>query len=381
MDPELQAIVERMVAAGESEDDIALVIQNYQPTTSALQRFAGMIPASTPVVGLPAQAIAHPEQLRSIGGAVGGMGGAAVAGPPGGVAGAAAGGGLGEALRRFLKGEPLDEVTGYAKAAGMEGGTQALGWGVGAAAGKVGHGLYKAALRPSTGLRREFGDVAATGLREGIPVTPGGVETAGARVSASRGAAMGMLDDAAATAAPVTAGEVTPALRETIETALRQQRVGENPNLGALGQRLRQLTRTFTPGVGLDEAQGLKETAQDLASTAYRAQDKGAVINSLDAMANKDTAAAIQKAIEARVPGIKAQNLKTQELLGLLRALEDADLARLSGPAPGLTNILNRIPTSPAVMSQTGIGLSRTGTQAPANLARAIVALLEADQR
>lgn len=40
MDPELQAIVERMVSAGESEENIALVIQNYEPQSGALERGA-----------------------------------------------------------------------------------------------------------------------------------------------------------------------------------------------------------------------------------------------------------------------------------------------------------------------------------------------------
>jgi hypothetical protein len=39
MDEELKAIVDRMVAAGESDDNIGLVIQNYKPAESGMSRF------------------------------------------------------------------------------------------------------------------------------------------------------------------------------------------------------------------------------------------------------------------------------------------------------------------------------------------------------
>lgn len=345
------------------------------------QRVASFVPANTPLIGLPIHALADVDELPRMGGAVGGTVGM-LGGPVGSVVGAAAGGAGGEGMRRVVRGEPLDEVTGYAKAAGKEGLLQAAMLGTGRLVEGVGKGLYRSALRPSMAIRREFGDVAETGVREGVPVTQGGTDKAARLTSESRARAMQMVD-AAGDAAPITDADIVgPALKKAIEAAKRQKAVGENPNMLALSDRMKNLTKTFAGGMSPREAQPLKETAQDLAATAYKAQDKGAVINSLDALANKDTAAAIQKAIESRVPGVGPQNAKTRELLGLLKALEDSDTARLAAGPPGIFDIIQRIPTNPRALSIGGIVADRGGKaisrQGP-NVARVLELLLSGD--
>ena len=69
-DPQLQAIVERMVQAGESEDNIALVIQEYKPATTTSQ-FDGAIPGEPPLITAAANegrpAVPAPEEQPSAG--------------------------------------------------------------------------------------------------------------------------------------------------------------------------------------------------------------------------------------------------------------------------------------------------------------------------
>jgi len=100
---------------------------------------------------------------------------------------------------------------------------------------------------------------------------------------------------------------------------------GANPERGLEVVRGDVLTRPSRTGVSLMEAQALKETAQDAASGAYRAMDRG-VVKQLSPDDLMDTAVArgLREAIETRAPAVAPQNARTQALLGGTRALEDA---------------------------------------------------------
>jgi hypothetical protein len=154
MDEELKRIVDKMIAAGESDDDIGLVIQNYQPTPSA---------PSGP----------NYDMASTLGGMVGGLGGFAVAGPPGAIAGAGLGGLVGEAANQYFN--PVNKPTtaidamgrmtqaGLIQAAG-EGASQ----GIGAALKRVAPAIMEMGLQRTRADRMKFPDTARRLVDEGI---------------------------------------------------------------------------------------------------------------------------------------------------------------------------------------------------------------------
>jgi hypothetical protein len=156
------------------------------------------------------------------------------------------------------------------------------------------------------------------------------------------------------------------------------------------------------PGaISLVDAQARKEAAQDAAEKAYRARALGHQVSDIDAMTDEGLASAYRQAIEQRVPQVAAQNANTQSLIGLTRALDDAELrphvlrwlmsmtqgsglALATDPITGAASAATQyVLTSPRAMGGLGIVLGRLGQtsgQVPANLSRALISALDADE-
>lgn len=122
--------------------------------------------------------------IGGIGGTVAGFG---VGGVPGAVGGAAVGGSLGEALRQLaemVRGRPVPTSSDVATGIGKEGGMQALmelgGQGItkGAAAGAK--AVYRGYLKPALSARMlpKAGEIVDTAIREALPISNGGGQTA-----------------------------------------------------------------------------------------------------------------------------------------------------------------------------------------------------------
>ena len=78
-------------------------------------------------------------------------------------------------------------------------------------------------------------------------------------------------------------------------------------------------------GIPLTRAQQLKETAQDAASGAYRTIERGTQKQlSADDLLDAAVAKGLRTGIETRVPAVAAHNQRSQSLIGVQRALEDA---------------------------------------------------------
>jgi hypothetical protein len=73
--------------------------------------------------------------------------------------------------------------------------------------------------------------------------------------------------------------------------------------------------------IPLTRAQELKREAQNLARTAYRTQERGGVVNDIQMSLNEAIAKAAREAIERRAPEVAPLNARTQELIGVERAL------------------------------------------------------------
>lgn len=266
--------------------------------------------------------------------------------------GAAGGAGLAIAGRQIASGKP-EPALDTLKTMGEEGLANAAGEGAGrlATAGvmKGAKVLYKGVLRPSIPLQREFGDVAATGLREGVRVSDSGAQRLTALKDASNSQARGLIAEATAAGAPnVTTQEVANEFGPVWQKGRMQADLGRPDPRPAVIAKLKTFDARNPSGIPVARAQQLKTEAQDLASRAYRAEDRGGALTDLSADADKAMATGLRKGIEARVPDIADVNSRTQDLIGLERGLEDASYRNhpgvgvirtlLGGFAPGATS-------------------------------------------
>lgn len=275
---------------------------------------------------------------------LGAMGGAAlggltspVTGPVGPAMGAAIGGGAGEALRAKATGRDVN--AGDVVTQGLlQGSMQAAGPVVNA----LGSGLYKGgvALLPK-GIKIESPDLATAGYREGIALTKGGANKAGKAITESARQA-----DAAIAAAerggagPVSTRAVISELRPARDKAARAASLGMPDETGAIAGRAKAFAAHNKGGIPLTRAQELKREAQDLATAAYKAHDRGAPINTLETLMNEAQARGLRQEIERLVPGVGDINARTQSLIGLEKAAEHAGqtghvLSRLGGSTVG----------------------------------------------
>jgi hypothetical protein len=153
--------------------------------------------------------------------------------------------------------------------------------------------------------------------------------------------------------------------------------------------------------IGLTEGQGIKREMQDQANTAFRSQEAGNEINSVQAAANQAFANKYKTALEDRVAGLAEHNAQTQRDIGVS---EGIDAARAKGglasnivsgvvaggavpafasghPWAGLTlagaGAATKAATSPYALSRTAILLDQLGSH-PNLQGNAYRALVEA---
>jgi len=297
--------------------------------------------------------------------------------------GGAGGAGLAIAGRQLASGRPESGIE-TAKTMGAQGVGQALGAGAGGvvsgAADKAVPAVLKGIVRPSKGLQQEFPDIVQTMRAERIPV--GQSAKAGARAEASGKEADALVAAAEARGAPpIQTKELHPGLREVNDTMAQRVRLGMPDERPVLTERAQALYRENPGGISLTDAQGLKREAQGVASRTYKALDRGSIVNDTGALTDKAIAGGLRKSIEARVPEVGPVNARTQSLMGLERALEDAESR--SGGITGL-NPLNWLGSLiPGVASHGAFAAdtaARGMTSPPAALIRqALLAMLAGD--
>ena len=360
------AALEKAVLAKHPE--YADLAQPEQPKAQAqpeqpqgdLGRFGGYKMLGDAVINAGKAAINHPVQsLAMLGGIAaapltGGGSLAATAAASG--LGAAGGAGIGSIINALRGGENGPQTAGdVAKTMATEGALGAAGEGIGkgisAGLSKGAYRLYRGVLRPSVPLQREFGDIAATGLREGIPISERGAKTAADKLGQSAATARQMVADAAPTASkirPVT--EVGSETKPLVARAKIRARTGLSDESPAIVGRVKALSKQNPGGIGLEDAQAMKGELQDLAGSVYRAQDKGMPVLDLSADTNAALARGLRQSIESRVPGVGPVNQRTQDLIGLKHAMENANSRNLS---IGIKSLIGD--TTPGLMSGAAI--------------------------
>lgn len=250
-----------------------------------------------------------------------------------------------------------------------------------------GRAAYGAAINPSRRIRRGFGGAVDTGYKMNVLPTEGGLRRTETALEASAANTDALLAKADAAGAPkVTPNQITPAMQEPMVKAWERTKAGGVDERPALASRTQAIQQNMGAGVKLPAANRVKRQAQTLADSAYRAQERGAIIKDLDALADKNVAAAYQKAIETNaasvgVEGIKESNKQTQSLIGLAQALEDATqqpsrlthlMATLGAIGTGVAGgmdagasayVAGRIATAKPVMAAAGIAAGKGGSK------------------
>lgn len=206
-------------------------------------------------------------------------------------------------------------------------GDKAVGFG-----GKLAQRIYAGLLKPKQGVKDSFGsaaEIAETALNERAPITRGGLAKVTSRLGQSRDAALKTVQEAdAAGMQGVVPKQVVSEYAPVVAELRKRMDIGQPSEMARVGQRGGAILKTAARTGGdirLPRAQQLKETAQDAASGAYRAIERGTQKQlGADDLLDAATAKGLRKGIEARVPEVAQHNQRSQRLIGVSRALEDA---------------------------------------------------------
>jgi hypothetical protein len=389
---QLDAIIQRMIAAGESDDDIGLVIQSMQ--TEASHK-----PAGNPAFDLTAKAPGATTKLRTVtrrenwptlaAGLASGF-----TGPLGALRATGIAFGAGAAARGIDKlTDANDDSAGdVLKSMGTDGAIQgaleAGGRGVISAGGRaLASGVMRRALGPSKAAGMKYGDLPGQMLDRRALVTPGPLGLQ--KIQTAREAAQQAKVSAINSARPVSI-LTGPIRRGAADRTLTQ----------AGGQRLAGMRDTIEPtaairrfgmggsrpdaGLSLQESELAKQALDASNDAAFQAQRMGRRPRLADAerMALAKEIGVSQQAV---VPKLKGINQEIRQTMGL----ENAIRGRLAQPATGIADDLAMgiAPSNPGVLALRALRgpaamstianlinqLSKTGKVAP-NAVRALLA-------
>ena len=397
----LQTIVQRMVDAGESEENIASVIQHYkgaQPAAAPSQ-FPGLGAALQNAVRIIKE---HPVQT---GATVGGLAAGALTGGLGlipaaalSALGSAGGAGYGIAARQLATGKP-EPVAESAKTMAEQGALGAAGEvggrAIGAGLQALGRGAYRTALAPTQAVLKKYGSelvdetpvprVVAEGLQTKTPVSLAGLKQATATKAARMGekaTALKAADPNVGYSADLIARDASQPLSEY---ATKQVRAGLPNPTAKMGERLGQFRAanpngTLTPSTLED----IKSTLDDVSGEAYQ-KIRGRMPITPREKTTIEMGSAMGRAQEAAVPGYKDMNRGIMTAEGLRQAIERRTLGSggnqvldtllaLIHPSPG--SMAGRVAMMPPVLSKIGIGANTLGTAGQPVLTPALKAAL-----
>lgn len=198
-------------------------------------------------------------------------------------------------------------------------------------------GLYRSVLKPGKavkeatigGVRRAGGDAATEELlKHGIPITRSGKGLAAAENlrGQSRQAADKMIAayDAGG-GSSIPAIEALNEMQPVMAQARNAAAIGKPNQVPGVVARARAFLDANQGGMSGVRTQTLKRTAQQSMDDAYRAAERGQVIDDVGTLFDKQLATGSRKALERRIPGLAAQNLNTQRLGTAAKAIGEAE--------------------------------------------------------
>lgn len=362
------------------------------------------VPAGAPGEAM-GRALSHPEQWPTLAAGVA----AGVAAPfTGGTsllvpaAAAAGGGGVGSiaknAAEYFLGSKrntsAADVAKDVAKDAAIQGGLQLAGGALAKGSGALGSALYRRALGPSKPLITEFPDVVETGIEQGTNVTKAGL----AKATEARAASAAAADNIVAQSPAAQAGVKIPTSTLTRGLDPLRAEVAARPQSNLAQQAIDDFeintVASHPQGFSLQDLVKTKSAAQHAAKSAYKAAETAGT-SGMEAEANEAIAKRARGIVEHFAPDVAPQNAETQRLIGLTRALKDANTrnyinrAILGGTAGAIEGVRSRDPvkaaemagagflaTDPRVMGAAGLALARSAPAAQTVTPQAIRAAL-----
>ena len=341
--------------------------------------------------------------VGGIGGTVAGMG---VGGVPGAVAGAAVGGAGGEGFRQtinVLRGKPLptsmgEQVTDIASEGALQGASELAGAGLMKAGGMAAHGLMDFAIRPTPTMAKEFGDIAATAIKERLPVgsvLPGGRRGSNMAREAMRESGKttrGLLqraEDAGERLSPaaIARDPVRDLVMNAAEGPLSQGEITQVATL--FEQYLREKPSSMTPRA----VKAMKQAAQSVARPIYKAINAGNLPpagEQIKAKFNEAIASGAKQALESLpVVGkdVATSEARTKGLIGATQAIRQSEVRRMpllvemaapiagavaggaasgdiEGAGKGITTaVVSRALLSPRTTSRAALGLTNAQLQ------------------
>ncbi len=370
MPDQLQTIVQRMIDAGESEENIGTVIQHFKaqsgsktpvdynnnqgPKTGAL---GGGIGAAWDQVknylsgspsplrdNLLADVKAHVANVANgaaeFAPAAGGMAGAALgapAGPAGSIAGAAVGGSVGEAGKQMIHratGQPLpasgmDAAKDIAVQGAVQGALQGTGEALAAGASKAAPWLMNRALNLTDRLSREFPEMSANAIDKAITVSKGGLKEAKDWLVSQKALANDALQTAHAKGVTIPITAATDGLQNTVGKVMNSSDI--EGGLAQLASVERKITAGRAATLTPMEADALKTALQTESKPLYAAakMGNGRPNVSVKAQALSDMAQSLNQHIgdltsAAGADGYRAANAEAQQAIGAIRGVTHA---------------------------------------------------------
>lgn len=249
-----------------------------------------------------------------------------------------------------------------------------------------GRAVYRSSLKPPKDVRAEFGakEVTDTLVDAGVPITrteAGTAKVEGLLNAAGQDTAQTIAAAQAAGAAPVNMRPVVQAMDRTRDAV--SKRVVRGPAVQQVQSTRNAALKQNPKPVPVSEAQKMKQAEQGLAIDAYKKEARGIPVNNIDTMLHEDLARGLRESIERRVPGIRAKNKRTQDLIGALKAITAAEGriannnlvgmgdalalgtagvgAAMGGPELAALGIVQEVLTRPEIASRLGIVMDRAG--------------------
>jgi hypothetical protein len=372
------------------------------------------------------------EWLPAVGGAVGGVAGAAGGGPVGAVGGAALGGAAGEGARQVfheLTGGPVPTTgqvaTGLATQAALQGGSELAGGLIAPVATRAAGALMQSAVKPglkatakafAKGVTPEDLPVVKTLLKEGVNVSPGGIAKLDRIINTTNADIRSVLDSSSATILPSkvaartqdvaarVANQVDPqadvaAVQGVTDRFLSQPKTSQLVQTGTkqvptgVLDASGQMTTKAAPVMGRAEKPITLADAQDMKTGTYRALKEKAYgeLKGPEIEAQKALARGLKEEIEqeAANSGVDISALNARE--GASITARDAIARRIAAagnrdpvslawlahnPTASMLFVMER---SPAVKSMLARGLYQSASRAarvPENVIRTLVSAI-----
>lgn len=409
---ELRGIVSRMVEGGESEQDIAAVIQRYNATKTAtpeqpeaaepsgLQRLAqGFIDYVPNPVGIwrGLRKATQPEAMPTAGALAGGVLGGIVGNVPGAIAGAGIGGSLGkggEIMSREARGEdvPGNALMSMAKRGAGEAALQAAGGVAGKALQGIGRGAYRFALRPQNAVLKKYGDdVIQEGLDQGIVVRKG--QKKAAELAARRKLEKDIAVDKASERASVSMPRVMDDTAQGLwDESQAMKRAGLGDPMPDFERQAAEMVSANPRGITPAALEELKRTRDSRLGGAFRKIRAREPVTPEEQFGVQFVRTA-GDTLEGVVPGYRDMNRGIMTATGLDRAIQtrtgtsaaNNGLENLAAMFMGPAAIPARIASMPPAASSIGIAANQAGKATkyglPASVRAALLAMMDDEQK